>query len=57
MSGRELRKIDDEDEQNYMLSEKLSDESYEDEDGRREYYIKDGDVTDRHYLKKKKKTM
>ena len=57
MSGRVLRKIDDEDEQNYMLSEKLSDESYEDEEGRREYYIKDGDVTDRHYLKKKKKTM
>ena len=52
-----LRKIDDEEDQNYMISEKFSDESYMDDEGGREYYIKDGDITDRHYLKKKKKTM
>ena len=55
VTTRKLRKIDDEEEQNYMLSEKLSDEEYsEDGENRREYYIKDGDITDRHFSKKKK---
>jgi hypothetical protein len=49
VTARVLRKIDDEEEQNYMLSEKLSDESYGDDEEKREYYIKDGEFTNNHY--------
>ena len=49
VSAQVLRKIDDEEEANYMLSEQLSDESYGDDEDRREYYIKDGGMTNRHY--------
>ncbi len=54
VTSRALRKIDDEIEQNYMLSEKLSDEQSNEEDDQRSYYIKDGEVTDRHFQSKKK---
>jgi hypothetical protein len=49
VTAKVLRKIDDEEEANYMLSEKLSEESYGDDEDRREYYIKDSDMTNRHY--------
>jgi hypothetical protein len=49
VSAHVLRKIDDEEEANYMLSEQLSDESFREDEIRREYYIKDGDMTNRHY--------
>lgn len=51
VSARALRKIEDEEEPNYMLSEKFSGEESGGES--RSYYIKDGEVTERHYSSKK----